>query len=317
VADIDYSIVVPCYSSGDWLAELVSRIQAVMEGNGSFEIILVNDRSPDGKTWEAIMELAAKHESVMGIDLLYNVGQFKATLCGLDHARGNFIMTMDDDLQHPPEELTKLISAMHENPGVDCVMGVYSTKHHSAVRNMGSRLVKSIMNRLYDKPVGVTTTSFRIMPADFAKTLVLYQIAHPQLGPLILSITKNIANVEVEHHDRKHGASGYGFIHLVRETLHSVINASILPLRWFSLLGFFTAGAAFLIAIFYFFRWAMGGAGVAGFTSLILAISFFSGMLLAGIGVLGEYIGRLIQEVTGMPRYTVAAKVGDTDDEAC
>jgi len=112
-------------------------------------------------------------------------------------------------------------------------------------------------------------------------------------------------NVPVEHHERKQGRSGYNLFRCVQETFQSVINASILPLRWFSLVGFITAGVAFLIGAYYLLRGAFGGVGVAGFTSLILAISFFSGMLLAGIGLLGEYIGRIIQEVTGMPRYEV------------
>lgn len=310
MSEVLYSIVIPCYCSAAWLPELVDRIDEVMREYGRFEIILVNDRSPDNKTWATIVELAGAHDFIRGLDLLYNVGQFRATLCGLEHAGADFVLTMDDDFQHPPEELPKLIRALQENPGVDCVMGSYRAKRHSALRNLGSRVMKAIMNRLYGKPAAVTTTSFRIMPASFAKTLTLYRIAHPQLGPLILSVTKNILNVEVEHHPRKQGSSGYGLMRCINETFHSVINASILPLRWFSLLGFLTAGAAFVLGVCYFIRWAVGGIGVAGFTSLILAISFFSGMLLAGIGVLGEYIGRLIQEVTGMPRYEVKDIVG-------
>ncbi|MCJ7773495.1 MAG: hypothetical protein MUP22_10230 [Desulfobacterales bacterium] len=161
------------------------------------------------------------------------------------------------------------------------------------------------MDRLYNKPSHLIMTSFRIMPASFVKSLVLYRIASPQLGLLIISITKRIMNVSVEHQARKEGESGYSLAHLIRVTFQSIINASIVPLRVFSLLGFATAGCAFLVGIYYLVRWSVGGVKVAGFTSLILAISFFSGMLLAGIGMLGEYIGRLIQEVTGLPRYQV------------
>jgi polyisoprenyl-phosphate glycosyltransferase len=309
MSELNYSIVVPCHASGSWLEELVQRTALVMNEYQPFELILVNDKSPDSKTWAEIERLAEKNDFVRGIDLLYNVGQFRTTLCGLENARGQYVITMDDDLQHPPEELPKLIEAMKRYPEMDCIMGQYISKQHNAVRNAGSWLLRGIMNRLYNKPADIVTTSFRIMSASFARTLCLYRIASPQLGPLIISITKKVMNVPVEHHERKQGRSGYSLIRCVQETFQSVVNASILPLRWFSLIGFSTAVVAFLIGAYYLFRWAFGGVGVAGFTSLILALSFFSGMLLAGIGLLGEYIGRLIQEITGMPRYQVKTEV--------
>ncbi|MCP4265675.1 MAG: glycosyltransferase [Candidatus Brocadiaceae bacterium] len=287
------------------MEDLVSRIQKAMVPYGPFELVFVNDRSPDFKTWSAIEQLAKENHFVRGIDLLYNVGQFRATLCGLEHARGRFIITMDDDLQHPPEEIPKLIDAMNQNASMDCIMGEYSRKQHNVVRNTGSRFFRVIMNRLYSKPEGVVTTSFRIMPASFAKMLTLYRISFPQLGPLIVLVTKKIMNIPVEHHPRLQGQSGYSLSSCVKETFQSVINASILPLRWFSIAGVVTAMIAFLIAFVFFLRWAFGGVGVAGFTSLILTISFFSGMILVGIGLLGEYIGRIIQEITGMPRYQI------------
>lgn len=311
---LQYSIVIPCYASGNWLEKLVIQIAEVMNAYPSFELILVNDKSPDQNTWEVINSLAIKHYFVRGIDLLYNVGQFRATLCGLEYAKGRFIITMDDDFQHPPKELQKLIDAMEKNPSMDCIMGKYITKQHSTLRNAGTWLVRVIMNRFYNKPKNIETTSFRIMPVSFAKTLLLYRIASPQLGPLIVSITKRIMNVPIEHHERKTGSSGYTMIRCIKETLQSVINASISPLRWFVFVGFTTSAFAFLIGAYYFLCWAFGGIGVEGFTSLILTISFFNGMLLAGLGVLGEYIGRIVREITGMPRYQVLAIVGDADD---
>lgn len=263
MSQIEYSIVIPCYSSGEWLEELAERIAAVMVSIGSFELILVNDKSPDEKTWEEIEKLGRKYEFIRGIDLLYNVGQFRATLCGLEHALGTFIITMDDDLQNPPEEIPKLVQAMKENPSMDCIMGKYARKHHSPLRNAGSRFLDKLMNRLYGKPPNITTSSFRIMTSSFVNTLIHYRIASPQLGPLIVTLSKKIANVTVQHEVRKFGLSGYGFSRCVKETLISIVNASIAPLRMFSLLGFATAGIAFLIAIFHLFRWVMGGYCIA------------------------------------------------------
>jgi len=313
VSELNYSIVIPCYASGAWMEELVQRIEAAMKPFQSFELILVNDKSPDD-TWNTIQKLAHAYPFVRGIDLLYNVGQFRATLCGIENASGKFIITMDDDLQHPPEELAKLIKTMSSNPSIDCIMGEYLSKKHDPLRNLGSYLVREIMNFLYGKPRNVVTTSFRIMPASFAKSLCLYRIASPQLGPLIISLTKKIKNIPVEHNARKRGKSGYGMFRCVSETLRSVINASVLPLRLFSGLGFCTALIAFAISLFFFIRWCMKGVGVAGFTSLILTISFFSGMMLAGIGILGEYIGRIIQEITGLPRYQIRVDTGAKHD---
>ena len=309
--EINYSIVIPCYSSNNCLKELVDRTAGVMKAYEPYELLLVNDKSPDSETWQTICSLAENHTFIKGIDLLYNVGQFRATLCGIEYANGKYIITMDDDLQHPPEELPKLIEAMHQNFNMDCIMGQYINKRHNPVRNAGSWLMKQIMNKLYSKPADIVTTSFRIMPATFAKSLIQYRIAHPQLGPLIISLTGKVMNVPTEHDHRKDGASGYSIMHGIREAFKSVINASIVPLRLFSFLGFVTAGVAFFIGLYFLIRWFLGGIGVPGFTTLILAVTFFSGMMLAGIGVLGEYIGRIIQELTGMPKYMVSQTVGD------
>lgn len=316
MVDVKYSIVVPCYNSADMLEELATRICVAMASYAPFEIIFVNDKSlDDQKTWLTIKKVAGEKLNVRGIDLLYNVGQFKATLCGIEKARGKYIITMDDDLQHPPEELPKLIEALQQNPKMDCIMGRYDSKKHSYLRNLGSLLVQRLMNGLYEKPVGVVTTSFRIMPDSFARVLINYQTAFPQLGPLIASLSQRIGNVPVEHHPRKVGRSGYSLAKCVKETFQSVINASTVPLRCFSVMGFITSGIAFLMGINFFFRWLFGGIRVAGFTSLILAVSFFSGLLLAGIGILGEYIKRIIQEITGLPRYQVKTIVGGGDEQ--
>lgn len=309
--DLRYSIVVPCYNSGEWIGELAERITAAMRPwEGAYEILLINDRSPKPDTWPAIVRTAAEFPAVRGINMLYNVGQFRATLCGLEQARGEFVITIDDDFQHPPEELPKLIGAMAGHPEMDCVIGAYISKQHSFVRNAGSKLMQKISSFLYHKESGITTTSFRIMPRRFARTLTLYRVSSPQLGPLIVSLSKKVMNVPVEHAARQYGRSGYSMLRCVRETFKSIVNASIFPLRLLTLTGTFFALVAFFIAIFYFVQWVIFSSKVPGYTSLILAICFFSGLTLLGVGMLGEYIGRIIHEVTGLPAYTIA---DDTD----
>lgn len=302
-----YSIVVPVYKSGAWMDELVDRVGTVMEREtpGAFELILVNDCSPDTITWPAIKRNAEKYPWVRGFDLLYNVGQFRATICGLEQARGDFVINMDDDLQHPPEELPKLIRALEGDNDVLCVMGHYETKRHEGYRNIGSRFHQEITNRLYGNRSDVQTTSFRIMRKDLADAIVSYRSAKPQMGPLTLSLTHKIKSIPVLHTHRRQGRSGYSLWSLARTTFDNVINASTAPLRFFSAIGFCCAGISLVLAGFYFFRWLAGGISVPGYTSQILLIIFFGGMILAGIGVLGEYVARIIVEVTGPERFHI------------
>jgi glycosyltransferase involved in cell wall biosynthesis len=290
------------------LPELVERVGLVMKGVGeSFELILVNDCSPDEVTWPAIEKLAAEFEWVRGIDLFFNAGQFRATLCGLSEAKGDFVITMDDDLQHPPEEIPKLIDAIKDNPKLDCVFGKYETKRHSGARNLGSKFFVSFLNCLYGKPQNIQTTSFRIIRKELAEALVRYRIAHPQPSPMIVLLTKKVANVLVRHDSRKQGSSNYTFFRLFYETVRSLINISVLPLRAVSLMGLIFSVISFGVGLFYFIEWCLGGIGVAGFTSLIIANTFFGGLILLSIGVLGEYVGRVIQEVSGPTGYSIRA----------
>jgi glycosyltransferase involved in cell wall biosynthesis len=304
--NIIFSIVVPVYKSGPWLAELVERVGGVMTGIGEpFELVLVNDCSPDDITWPAIEKLATKYGWVRGIDLFFNAGQFRATLCGLSEARGDFVITMDDDLQHPPEEIPKLIAAIRENPKLDCIFARYESKRHSGLRNLGSRLFFSFLNYLYDKPSDLQTSSFRIMRKELSQALVKYRIARPQPSPMIVLLTKKVANVSVRHDCRKQGVSNYTFFKLFCETIQSLINVSVLPLRWVSLVGLFFSVVSFAVGLFYLIEWYLGGISVAGFASLIIAITFFGGLTLLSIGVLGEYVGRVIQEVSGPTGFSI------------
>lgn len=312
---VTYSIVIPVYCSGTWLGELVGRIDAAMRPLAEpFEVILVNDASPDAETWPAIEELSRRHPWVKGIDLLYNAGQFKAILCGLEQAAGTYIITMDDDLQHPPEELPKLVAAMKANPEMDCVMGRYEVKSHGMLRNLGSRVLAWAMTHLYGKPRGVTTTSFRIMKRELAGLLVLYRAARPQLGPLVVRLTRRVMNTPVEHHARHRGRSGYRPTVMMGEFFQSLINASIAPLRLVTTIGFLSAFVAFGLGVWYLVRKLVGGIGVPGYTSIVLAVVFSSGMILVGIGMLGEYIGRIIHELTGLPRYAIRRRTGSEDE---
>src|SRR5262249_51435602 len=154
---------------------------------------------------------AERTPCVRGIDLLFNAGQFRATICGLEQAQGPFLITMDDDGQHPPEEIPVLIHALRGRPDLDCVFGAYRQKKHGPIRNFGSWLKEQLNEWLYDKPRNLQTTSFRILRREVAMAICAHRTARPVIGPLILKSTRRIADVEVDHRPRAAGSSGYRF----------------------------------------------------------------------------------------------------------
>ena len=170
---VEYSIVIPVYNSGEWLLELVNRINFTMNDYTklAYEIILVNDCSPKSNVWPAIEEICKEKDYVIGVNMQYNCGQFIATLCGLDIAKGRYVITMDDDLQHLPEELPKLINSII-NSDYECVFGVFEHKEHGSLfRRLGSWLTNSLVTHLYKRPKGIKSNSLRIMTNKLAKRI--------------------------------------------------------------------------------------------------------------------------------------------------
>ena len=282
----------------------------------SFEVILVNDASPDDETWEAIRELVLAYPFVRGFDLLFNSGQFRATICGFEHAEGDLIVTMDDDLQHPPEELPRLLEALRTQPAVDCVMGAYREKKHSIIRNFGSHLMARLNEILYNKPKGLRTSSFRAMRRQVAEAICAHGTSKPILGPLLLRSTRRIVNVDVEHHARSVGRSGYNLRRMIRVTLDNLISGSTLPLKVVSLFGLVAATASTFLGVFYLVQYLSGSIRVPGFATQVLLISFFGGMSLFSIGLVGEYLIRIIHEVGRPPRYFVRAIARHSHEES-
>lgn len=305
--DCRYSVIIPCYRSSRSLRELISRLDMVLRQEApqlDYEILLVHDASPDD-TWKVIQELASQFPRVRGLDLLYNVGQYRATLCGLSEARGGLLITLDDDLQHPPEELPKLLRGLEQHPEWDCVMGRFPRKRHSGWRNLGSRLMRWLNVQLLGAPPEITPSSFRVLRRVLAEALCGHGTAHPILSPLIFRTTRRIANIDVEHHERPHGTSNYRFWHLIRILLDNVFTASTLPLRLMSCLGFVASMGSLLLAGYYLARYFAWRTEVKGFTTQVLLIIFFGGLTLFAIGLVGEYLSRLMDEVRRPPRYWI------------
>ena len=304
-----YSIVIPVYNSETSLEELSGRIDNVFKTlQETYELILVNDCSRD-KSWDVITKIKESNCNLRAFNLAFNVGQFGAIFCGLEHANGEYIITMDDDLQNPPEEIPNLIEKIRGNGSIECVYGIPQMKNHNAFRNLGSRAIKVLNDKIWSKNKSIKTSSFRLFTKDLKDRLIMFQTKSPAVTGFIFKLTDKIENVEVKHDKRKHGKSNYTFIKLVAATFDSIVNYSTLPLQYVARIGVITSFLSFLIAIFFTVQYIRGIITQPGFFSIIVTISFFSGLILLSIGVLGEYIMRIIKEVNHTPKYIIKDKL--------
>jgi len=212
------SIVIPVYNSQNTLKELASRLIKVLERTTyPFEVLLVNDGSQDG-SWQAIQELARQDKRFYGIDLIRNSGQINALMCGLKHSRFDLALTMDDDLQHPPEEIPVLLSQM-ETGLYEVVYGIYDQKKDSWFRALGSEFIDLLYNRIFHKPAHLKLSSFRMIGPECLLSIKNYPPPYLQLHTIILNSTRRIGNVTVHHEPRRSGRSGYSIFKLYKLTM--------------------------------------------------------------------------------------------------
>ena len=296
------SIVVPVFRSEKTLNELVNRITKSVS-NKSVEIILVDDASGD-ETWTTICSIARQNSMVTGIRLGRNSGQHGALLAGVRAAKFQTVVTLDDDLQNPPEEINKLIDALV--PGVDVVYGVSTEVKQNFYRRAGSKLVRKFFASALGFNSAVSISSFRTFRT------VLREGFNTALGPnvsldaLLTWSTTRFTVVEVKHDERKVGDSHYTFRKLVRFMIDMATGYSALPLRLASALGFLTISFGAVLLVYVIGRPIITGERVQGFPMLASTIIIFSGVQIFLLGILGEYIGRMHFRVMNKPTYMVA-----------
>ena len=317
-----YSIVVPVYNSEKSLPILYERIAKVFDEQlrEQFELILVDDCSKDS-SYKVIRAIASEDSRVTGVQLAVNHGQQKAVLCGFGYASGDYVITMDDDLQHPPEEIPKLIERITSTDDVDVVIGAYDSKKAGPVRKLGTKLMDISSDMMFKKPKGLKLTSFRIMKRYVAQNLSKICISKPTVGPLLLQTTSRIVNEEVRHDPRQFGKSGYSFGKLVKTFFANMMTNSDLPLKAVSFVGVASFVASIAIIIYLIIRYFVSGISIAGWTSTISLILFFGGMTLFSIGIIGKYLTNIMQEAKKMPQYNVrrtdGANVSCQSDNSC
>jgi len=297
------SIVVPVYNSAPTLRLLLERLVGTLDGlTDAYEIILVDDGSRD-ESWKMLQSLRARFGNHMvAIQLMRNYGQHNTLMCGLGVARGEYVVTMDDDLQNPPEEIPKLLNHIKYHD-LDLVYGCPSTRSHAAWRNLGSRIVWHFYRTVFRNPV--TPTPFRIMRLQLARSVMFYDLNFTYLDGLLAWCTSRIDGVEVDHHPRAQGSSGYSLGKLLSLALNLYTNFSLLPLQIVSGLGVATAASGFLVGMYYLYQFFASSIAVPGFASTIIAILILGGAQLLALGVIGEYLGRLHLNVNRKPQYVV------------
>lgn len=307
------SFVIPCYRSAQTIGDVVSRIEATVEKDGryDYEIICVNDYSPDG-TWSVLRELAEKDPHVRALALSRNFGQHSALMAGFNYVTGDIIVSLDDDGQNPPEEVFLLIDKLEE--GYDLVSARYSEKKHSLFRRLGSKLSMSMSTALVGKPKEVDLNSYCAFRRFVADEIVKYQNAYPFVHGLMLRVTRNIANVEITHNERVVGSSGYSLRKLVSLWMNGFTAFSEKPLRLASIMGVLLAAVGFIFGVVIIVRKLLNPAEIlAGYSSMMAVMLFLVGIVLLFLGLLGEYIGRIYISLNNAPQYVVKDAVNVPD----
>jgi glycosyltransferase involved in cell wall biosynthesis len=297
------SVVIPVYKSQGTLPLLLERLAQVLPGAAeAYEVLLVNDGSPDD-SWQVVQGLAARYAWVQGINLMRNYGQHNATLCGVRAARYEVVVTMDDDLQHPPEEIPHLLAKLEQ--GFDVVYGVPRQRPHSWWRNLGSVMSKLIVSTAIGLKTVRDVSAFRAFRTDLRRAFEAYDNPDVMLDVLLSWGTTRFASLPVDEQPRTLGESNYTFGRLVRMSLLYLTNFSTKPLRFSNIVGFFFTLLGFAGFIYVITIYIVAGS-VPGFPFLASAIMVFSGVQLFALGIIGEYLARVFERTAGRKPYTIA-----------
>jgi len=299
------SVVIPVYNGSATLSPLIDRLRIVLDRLATpYEIVLVNDGSPDG-SWATIESLALRYSEIVGIDLMRNYGQHNALLCGIRRSRNDVIITLDDDLQQPPEEIPRLLAKLHE--GYDVVYGTPKQEQHGFWRNLSSRVTKAALGAATSASVAPMVSAFRAFRASVKPAFADYRSPLLSIDVLLTWATTSFASVTVQRVARRSGVSSYRFRSLVRHTMNMMTGYSLLPLQLATMIGFLFTLFGILVLFFVLGRYLMVGETVAGFPFLASIIAIFSGAQLFALGIIGEYLGRMHLRMMERPPYIVRA----------
>ena len=297
------SIVIPAFNAEHSIARLCTELLKTFN-EFKIQIIIVNDCSED-KTHEECLKLSKEHsEELAYMKLSKNVGEHNAVMAGLKHSTGNWVIIMDDDFQNPPEEALKLLNYSLSNQ-YDVVYGNYKKKKHNLFRNLISKINDVTANYILNKPKGLYLSSFKTINNKIVKKISNYNGPFPYIDGLIISLTSNISSINTEHNERRIGKSGYSLIKLLKLYGNMATNFSTIPLHICSMAGLTIAFLSGLYALTIIVQKIFNPEMAIGYASLFVAIIFFSGVQLIFMGLLGEYIGKVLKNVNKEPQYSI------------
>jgi glycosyltransferase involved in cell wall biosynthesis len=302
-----YSVVIPVYNSTQTLGELVSRLgQVFLEIGEGHEVVFVDDASPDPETWPILKALAEQHNEVHATRLMRNFGKAGAVLCGLRQAKGEWIITIDDDLQHAPEDIPILL----EKKTHDVVIGAFSNrKKHSVMQHITSRMKRYFDAKVLGVPPGICMSPFKLFRANVVAHMTAIETTHPFIPALMLQATRDLVQVQITHHPRQHGRSAFSLRKRLRHFSNLIFGNSSLVLRGLAMLGMTISCLSLLYGGWLVLSYFWKDQTVPGWTSLMVVTLTLGGLIMFSLGVIGEYLIRMIERMEKRPAYLVREKL--------
>jgi glycosyltransferase involved in cell wall biosynthesis len=301
----EISVVVPVFNSEVVLSLLVKEVETTLSRcSNRFELILVNDASPD-RSWQSIVKLAEEYKWIRGVNLMRNVGQHNALLCGIRAAKYEIIVTIDDDLQNPPAEIPRLLQKLEE--GFDVVYGVPEHEQHGILRDLASKMSKLVLQNAMGAEIAQNISAFRVFRTPVRDAFQYFRGPFVSIDVLLTWGTARFGALRVRHESRRLGVSGYTLRALVAHALNMMTGFSVLPLQIASLVGFTFTLFGLLTLAFVIEGYLIHGSPVPGFPFLASIIAIFSGAQLFALGIMGEYLARMHFRTMDRPAYTVRA----------
>jgi undecaprenyl-phosphate 4-deoxy-4-formamido-L-arabinose transferase len=298
------SVVVPVYNGAKTIPKLIEQLDKHLRPQNALELILVNDGSTRDNSDEVCEVAAQQNDWIVYIELSTNFGEHNAVMAGLNHSTGDYVVIMDDDLQNPPHEVIRLVDEL-DRGDYDVVFSFYKKTQQGMIRNLGSAFNNLIATYILKKPRDLYLSSFKCISRSMVKEVIKYDGPSPYIDGLILRSTTRYGRLEVEHSSREVGRSGYTLRKLVSLWLSMFTNFSILPLRVASSIGLLLATLSGLAGIVVIIEKIMNPDLPTGWASLFVALLFMSSVQLLAIGLMGEYLGRVLMKLNKTPQFVV------------
>lgn len=300
------SIVIPVYNSAELLPELVRQLEQQLPSIADdYEIILVNDGSKDN-SWEVIQSLAGDNSIIRGFTMMRNYGQHNALLCGIRAATKQIIVTMDDDLQHPPEEIPRLLAILSDH--IDVVYGTPQKEKHGILRTLASQMTKIVLQKSMGADTARKISAFRVFHTRLRNAFADYRGPFVNIDVLLTWGATRFTSCQVRHNPRHGGVSNYTLMKLLTHAFNMMTGFSVLPLQLSSLLGFVCALFGLVVLVYVIGRYVVLGYSVPGFPFLASIIAIFSGAQLLALGIIGEYLSRMHFRMLDRPAYVINAR---------